>query len=155
MRNMLVKGYQINTLVLEDIIKNLNEQDTLSKTGNSNTIGWILGHILAGRGSVLNLLKIKYEKLDNEEQYKRGSEKKDDIKIDPVKAMAVFKERGKQIEEAVMQADESVLDEEISYKLPGGGSRVKDAIHFSAWHETFHIGQIDLILAALGKGGIK
>jgi len=155
MRNMLVKGYQINTLVLEDIIKNLKEQDTLSKTGNSNTIGWILGHILAGRGSVLNLLKIKYEKLDNEEQYKRGSEKKDDIKIDPVKAMAVFKERGKQIEEAVMQADESVLDEEISYKLPGGGSRVKDAIHFSAWHETFHIGQIDLILAALGKGGIK
>jgi uncharacterized damage-inducible protein DinB len=155
MRDAIVKSYQLNTQVLEMIIKDLNAQDTLYKTGQSNTIGWILGHILASRGSMLCLLKTDYEKMENEEQYKRGSEKKDNIKIDPLKAMALFKERGKQIEEALMHADGSVLDEEISYKLPGGGSRVMDAIHFSAWHETFHIGQIDLILAALGKGGIK
>ena len=155
MRNVIAKSYQLNTMILSDILKDLNEHDTLNKTGQSNTIGWILGHILASRGSMLSLLKTNYEKTENEEQYKRGSEKKDHIKIDPVKAMALFKERGKQIEEALMHADESVLDEEIAYKLPGGGNQVKDAIQFSAWHETFHIGQIDLILAASGKGGIK
>ncbi|MEJ2545095.1 MAG: DinB family protein [Calditrichaceae bacterium] len=155
MRDSMVKSFQINTLVLDSLIKDLKVPDSLLRTGQSNTIGWILGHILASRGSMLSLLKTNYEKTENEEQYKRGSEKKDHIKIDPVKAMALFKERGKQIEEALMHADESVLDEEITYKLPGGGSRVKDAIHFSAWHETFHIGQIDLILAASGKGGIK
>ncbi|MEJ2055290.1 MAG: hypothetical protein P8X42_15350, partial [Calditrichaceae bacterium] len=95
MINAIVKTYQVNTQVLEMIIKDLNAQDTLSKTGKSNTIGWILGHILASRGSMLRLLKADYEKMENEEQYKRGSEKKDNIKIDPLKAKALFKERGK------------------------------------------------------------
>ncbi len=155
MRNIMLKNYQLNTLILDSLLKNLKETDTLEKTGQSNTIGWILGHIIIGRGSVLNMLKIDYQKMDDEEEYKRGSMKNNNIKIDPIKAMVEFKKRGTQIEEAIININETLLDEEINYKLPGGGNQVKDAILFSAWHETFHIGQIDLILAALGKGGIK
>jgi uncharacterized damage-inducible protein DinB len=155
MRNVMAKNYRINTIVLNDIIKDLNEPYTLEKTGQSNTIGWILGHIILGRGSVLNLLKVDYQKTDDEERYKRGSVKNNSIKIDLSKAMAEFKKRGTQIEKAIMNLNDAILNEEINSTLPGGGNRIKDAVIFSAWHETFHIGQIDLILAALGKGGIK
>lgn len=155
MRNIMVKSYQLNTLVLDSIIKDLKETDTLEKIGQSNTIGWILGHILLGRGSVLNMLKIDYQKMDDEEEYKRGSMKNNNIKLDLLKALNEFKKRGTQIEEAIKNIKETILNEEINDKLPGGGNQVKDAILFSAWHETFHIGQIDLILAALGKGGIR
>lgn len=155
MGNVIAKSYQLNTMILSDILKDLNEHDTIEKTGQSNTIGWILGHILLGRGSVLDLLKIDYQKMDDEEKYKRGSVKNSSIKIDISKAMAEFKKRGTQIEKAIMNINDAILNEEIKSKLPGGGNRIKDAVIFSAWHETFHIGQIDLILAASGKGGIK
>ena len=137
------------------MIKDLSKQDTLGKTGVSNTIGWILGHIILYRGSVLKLLQIDYDKMGNEEIYKRGSEKDDMLKIDPQNAMDVFEKRGKQIEKAIKEIDDEILDTEIRYKIPGGGNRIRNAIVFSSWHETFHIGQIDLILAANGKGGIK
>ena len=154
-RSIITNGYQLNTIVLKELIKDLNEQDTLLKTGESNTIGWILGHIILSRGSVLKLLQIGYDKMNSEENYKRGSEKNDLIKIDPQNAMDVFERRGKLIVNAVKDVDEKILDIEIKYNMPGGGNTVKDAILFSSWHETFHIGQIDLILAANCKGGIK
>ena len=155
MRDAMIKNYQLNTLVLDSILKDLKEPDSLGKTGQSNTIGWIFGHIILGRGSILNLLKIDYQKMDKEEKYKRGSIKDSNVKLDPLEGMAVFIKRGTLIEEAIQHIDEVKLNEEIGYKLPGGGDRVKDAILFTAWHETFHIGQIDLILSAVGKGGIK
>lgn len=154
-RSIIKNRYRLNTIVLKELIKTLNEQDTLLKTGNSNTIGWILGHIILSRGSVLKLLQMDYDKMNSEENYKRGSEKNDMINIESQNAMDVFERRGKQIVNAVKEVDEKILDIEIKYNMPGGGNTVKDAILFSSWHETFHIGQIDLILAANGRGGIK
>ena len=42
----------------------------------------------------------------------------------------------------------------VPVKLPFSGDDLENLIHFLTWHETFHLGQIDLIKAAAGRGGI-
>lgn len=154
-KSVIVSSYRLNTIILIELTKDLNDQDTSLKTGDSNTIGWILGHIILSRGSVLKLLEEDYDKVNDEEKYKRGSEKNSNIKIDIKDTSAEFEKRGRQIINAIKSIDEEILSRELKYKLPNGGNTIRDAIVFSSWHETFHIGQIDLILAANGKSGIR
>jgi hypothetical protein len=140
---------------LSELIKDLSDDDTLLRTGDSNTIGWILGHINLSRGSILKLLDIDYDKTNDEEKYKRGTEKNINIKIDINNIKIEFDKRGKHIINTIKTIDEEILNREIKYELPNGGNTIRDAIAFTSWHETFHIGHIDLILTANGKGGIK
>jgi uncharacterized damage-inducible protein DinB len=155
MKNEISQTFKLNTMLLNGMLEKMNEDDTLAKTGNSNTVGWIVGHIIKSRGSALKLFQKGYKELENEQNYARGAEKDGSAKIHPQNALIEFQKRGVEIETALMEAAEQQLQHKIDYKLPGVGDTVADALLFIAWHESFHVGQIDLILTALGKGGIK
>lgn len=144
-----------NTHFLKSMLSGLDDNDMLLKTGESNTIGWILGHITWTRGSLLKMLNEPDEIKDWEKQFVRGVVKNTEIKVNLEQVLNEFSKRGEAIVKAIEALDEDGLKKDIGFELPGGGRDIGTFIAFAAWHETFHMGQIDLIRAATGKGGIK
>lgn len=155
MKNKLIRSYQGNTLYLKGILTGLNDEDMLLSTGESNTIGWILGHIALGRGQILQKLNVACEIEETEKIFDRGAEKRKDIKMNLQDTINKYSERGEKITETLNSFKVDDLSRTLDIQLPGGKNDVETFLSFFAWHETFHLGQIDLIKAAVGKGGIK
>jgi len=155
MKEAIIQIFKLNNMLVNGMLGKMGESDTLARTGDSNTIAWIVGHIIKSRGSALKLFHKDYRALENENDYARGVKKDNSAKIDPQKAVKEFRRRGDEIESALADVNDNFLNQKIDYQLPVVGDTVADAILFTGWHESFHIGQIDLILVALGKGGVK
>jgi len=149
------KMYFGNTLYIKRLFSDLTEEDMLLRTGNSNTIGWILAHIVYYRSEIANKLKLNCETEEFEKAFQRGAPKNFILKVDLSKALENLENRGKLIIEGIEKAGDAELRKKIDIVLPGGDGSFLGYLTFLAWHEAFHIGQIDLIKAAVGKGGIK
>lgn len=155
MNNKLVRSYLGNTFYLKSMLAGLNDEDMLLSTGQSNTIGWILGHIALGRGQILRMLNIDCDIDESEKVFDRGAEKRKDIKISLEETFQRYSVRGEKLTEIISSFNEEDLKRTLDIQLPGGKNDVETFLSFLAWHETFHLGQIDLIKTAVGKGGIK
>lgn len=127
----------------------------LARTGQSNTIGWILGHLILHRGKTLQLLKIPCEIHESEKAFERGVEKNIELRLDVTQALKDMMSRGEQLVERILELDETDLQRTLDVSFPGGKNDLGSGLSFAAWHETFHIGQIDLIKVAVGMEGIK
>lgn len=155
MKHEIARNYQKNTGFLQYLLNGLTDEDMLARTGQSNTIGWILGHLILYRGKTLQLLKIPCEIHESEKAFERGVEKNIELKIDAAKALEDMMSRGEQLVERILELDETDLQRTLDVSFPGGKNDLGSGLSFAAWHETFHIGQIDLIKVAVGMEGIK
>lgn len=155
MKTRFINAFRGNTLFLMTILKNLNDDDMMLSTGESNTIGWILGHINHSRGTILQRLKEEVEIREIEKNFERGTKKNKEIKVSLDETLNDFKSRGEKIVSTIEKFSDEDFRKDVGIELPGGKSDVEAMLSFLTWHETFHIGQIDLIKAACGKGGIK
>jgi uncharacterized damage-inducible protein DinB len=155
MNNYISKTYYGNGLYLKGLLKEMTNEDMMLSTGESNTIGWILGHIVHYRGEVARKFKLDCPLGENEKAFGRGAEKNKEIKVDLEKALNDLTMRGQMIINAIEALGSEGLKQKTDITLPGGDGTVGNYLAFLVWHETFHIGQIDLIKAAVGKGGVK
>lgn len=155
MKLEIASNYQKNTGFLQYLLNGLTDEDMLIRTGQSNTIGWILGHLILHRGKTLQLLKIPYEIRESEKAFERGVEKNVDLKINVEQARKDLMSRGDQLVKRILELDETDLQRTLDVSFPGGKNDLGSGLSFAAWHETFHIGQIDLIKVAVGMEGIK
>lgn len=155
MKNRLIRSYQGNSLFLKGILAGLNDEDMLLSTGQSNTIGWILGHITLTRAQILQRLNVECDVEDSEKIFDRGAEKRKDTKMGVEETYNKYASRGEKIATTLNSLSDDDLKRNLDIQLPGGKNDVETFLSFLAWHETFHLGQIDLIKAANGKGGIK
>ncbi len=69
------------------LLQGLTDNDPLARTGQSNTIGWILGHIILHRAKTLQLLKIPCEIRESEKAFERGVAKNVELKINAEQAL--------------------------------------------------------------------
>lgn len=155
MKNKLIRSYQGNTFYLKGMLTGLSDQDMLLSTGESNTIGWILGHITLTRAQILQRLNVDCQIEDSEKMFDRGAEKRKDTNMSLEETLNKYAARGEKIAAALSSLSDDDLKKNLDIQLPGGKNDVETFLSFLAWHETFHLGQIDLIKAAAGKGGIK
>jgi hypothetical protein len=155
MNDKLFKSYQGNTIYLQNIMKDFCDEDLMLSTGESNTIGWIFGHIILYRGKVLEHFDSNFHLKESEKQFSRGVEKNKNIKMNFIESMNEYTSRGEQIVNELNNTNEEYLRKDIKIKYQGKDLDLEGMISMLSWHETFHIGQIDLIKAAVGKGGVK
>lgn len=155
MQNTITRSYLSNTFFLKHILSNLKDEDLALRTGQSNNIDWILGHLILLRAKILEVLGEKVEISELEKIYERGSEKTDKAYLKLSDALEIFEERGNTIVKIIGGYSNDEITREIDFTLPDGSKTLDVYLKFLAWHETFHIGQIDLIVAANGTGGIK
>lgn len=153
MKQEWIRVLERNTGVLKFLLKDLKPADLSKPLGQSNTIDWIVGHLAVSRGSLLKAMGEQLEMFPWEAEFSRGAEKKASA-VDLAEVLPVFLDRGGQLKEQIPLLTESRLCEKSDRTLPDGGDDLQGYVSFLLWHETFHLGQIDLIQAGLGIGGI-
>ncbi|HEY2859182.1 MAG TPA: DinB family protein [Terracidiphilus sp.] len=120
--------------------------------GACNHIAWVMGHLIWSRKAVVSRLGGNWsapwlglfargEKLDESAAYPSPDTLKD-----------AFREVSAALDSAMENAtDESVAQPAPKPGPPSADGKVSGTVCFMAWHETYHVGQISLIYALLGK----
>jgi hypothetical protein len=141
------QDYDVNTWLIQRITEGLShEESVLQLPFPTNCLNWILGHIIARRNTGLEL--VGAQSIWGEEilaRYRSGSEPIRDIKTarrleDLMEDLA---ESQRRIVEALDGASEAAL--ERSAETDRGAKPVWQHLQGLHWHETFHIGQLEVL----------
>ncbi len=140
----LAKGFRRNTRILERMTEGISHEESLiAPPYDGNALNWIVGHIALSRNGVLNLLGI-----DPVEPHQLARYEKESAPVTPKSAYAVpfddlreiCTRMGDQIVEALNGLDDAALDK---------------SIHGILWHETYHIGQLEILRRVLGRDDMR
>lgn len=147
----LIPLFERTYWIIEQQTKGLSHTDSLRQLPfRANTMNWVLGHVLHGRNRILLQLgqpPALDETLTN--RYERDSEPMTDteealpletllaaIADSQERIVAALKETGK--------ADMAVIYNEKRQTTVG------DWIEFQHWHETYHVGQLEILRQLAG-----
>jgi uncharacterized damage-inducible protein DinB len=148
----LIQSFAVNLQVIHLQTEGLTHQDSLLQPPfRGNCLNWVLGHIMAGRNICLKLLGEPPLWMEAQEShYRRGSE--------PI----VSDEQAYPLDELLRHLDQSqqqlsaVLTEMSSEALAaivpfrGGQRPLAEALSGQHWHETYHVGQLELLRQLAG-----
>ena len=128
-----------------------HEESLLQPEYRANCMNWVLGHILWERQAVLELLGM--ERIVSKEElvpYEYDSEpitsdSADVIRLDTM--LEYIQESGKRMAEGFANLDEGTWLGAINDK----GTMMWERVEFLAWHEGYHVGQLELLRQLAGK----
>jgi uncharacterized damage-inducible protein DinB len=128
----------------------LAPQALTERIGSANSILWTVGHVTVGR---LRLLAILGEPGDVPWQApfgKGSSEAANHERPDLATVLARWRDASKRLGEKLASLTASDLAASSVYELPTGNANLLGTIHYFAFHEAYHIGQIASTRKALG-----
>jgi len=115
-----------------------------------NCLNWVLGHIIAGRDGVLKLLSESAVWGESETaRYTSGSEP-----ITGDKQALPFKKLLEDLDESQRRIMETLAQsspEALSMQTERGEKTVGELVAGLHWHETYHVGQLELLRQLAGK----
>lgn len=149
---LLVESFAINLQVIHLQTDGLSHEDSLIQPPfRGNCMNWVLGHIMVGRNTALKLLgEPPLWKEAQEARYRRGSQ--------PI----VTGEQARPLDELLGDLDLSqqclsktliqVAPEELGATVSFRGSErpLAQALAGLHWHETYHVGQLELLRQLAG-----
>ena len=119
-----------------------------------NPLGWLLGHMVVSRAQLLRALGRPYDhRLGH--QFDRGS-----MLVDPSQSPAreILEAAWTETRPLMRDAFAALSDEAVMAAAPGrprpGVQTVADLIAFSAFHESYHVGQMGYLRRLLGLPGV-
>ena len=148
----LIQSYAVNLRIVHMQTDGLSHEDSLMQPPfRSNCLNWVLGHILVGRNTALKLLgEPPVWREEDEARYKTGSEPiTGDEHALPLKQLLTGLDRS---QERIGEALTRTSPEELAAMIPFRGSerslgQALDGLH---WHETYHLGQLELLRQLAG-----
>ena len=145
--NIIADGFQFNMRVITPLVDGLTHEDSLLVAAfGGNCINWILGHVLVSVQRALELVDapLVYDDLS---QYETGS--------DPLSAEQAipFDKLLGALDTATNRAADGIrqLSDEDMHAPYGDDNTVGGRLHGLYWHETYHIGQLELLRRLAGK----
>ena len=116
----------------------------------SNTFNWVLGHIVQARSGLLQLLG--EDGLVSEEVravYNTGSEPANSSNALPLtELLALLDQSTERITTAINNASDETLSSLFDEER---GTTIADRIAGLNWHETYHVGQLEILRQAAGE----
>jgi uncharacterized damage-inducible protein DinB len=148
----LIQLYQRTQWIIAKQTEGLTHADSLLQLPfRGNCLNWVLGHILVYRDKVLELLGETPILSDSQPQlYRRGSEALTDgeAAVPLEKLLEALKQSGERLVAALGNVTagrlEAIADEENQRS-------VGERIEFMQWHETYHVGQLEILRQLAGK----
>jgi uncharacterized damage-inducible protein DinB len=147
-------NYQVLKKNLQDVT---HEESLRQPEGGGNCLNWVLGHIVATRNVVLEMLQQEpvwsKEVVDS---YKRGSAPiRDDSYAQPLdKIVADLDRTQDRLVAGLTEASEVQLSAPSAEKAPG--DTVGETLFILQFHEAYHAGQTGLLRRMAGhEGAIK
>ena len=152
----LARDFERNTWIVMAHTEGLSHEDSLIQTGfRINCLNWTLGHILDGRGRVLETLgKDRIVSAEATERYRRESEPvlSDGPGILPLSGLlTALQETQAAITAALGVLDVAAMAEEIE-SGDGEETSLGASLHFDYFHDTYHTGQTELLRQVTGVG---
>ncbi|MCJ7725900.1 MAG: DinB family protein [Acidimicrobiia bacterium] len=152
----LARQFERNTWIIAAQTDGLTHEQSLQQTPyRVNCLNWTLGHLLEGRGVVLDLLGApRVVASDETARYRRESDPilEDGPDVLPLdRLVAALTESGAAISAALAAIEESVLAEESEGK-DGERTSLGQRVHFQYFHDTYHTGQTELLRQVAGIG---
>lgn len=139
--------YGMNTWLIQQLTEGISHQESLGQPGSSvNCMNWVLGHIIYRRNTALGLLGdagVWSEGIEG--IYQSGSA--------PIESGSPCRDFG-DLQEDLQETErrlEKALDRATAEDLdaPGltdrGEKPVGEHLEGLHWHETFHVGQLDML----------
>ena len=149
----LIAGYETNTWMIHDHVDGVSEEESLLQLPfEANCLNWILGHIVSRRNSALEALGLEgLWDSGTAARYKTGSE--------PIREAAgarrfpdllVDLDRSQQaLAGALSEATEASLPQIVENDR--GAKPAVEHLEGFHWHETYHIGQLDILQAFIAS----
>ena len=149
----LAQSFATNHWLIHRLVDGLSHSESITQpTYEGNCLNWVLGHVIVSRNEVLNLLSA--EQVWNEDivtLYNTGSapitEDGQGIEFDDLlSALDTAQER---IAAALEQTPAEELNRVVETKR--GVKPVGKHVAGLNWHETYHIGQLELLRAMISS----
>lgn len=151
----LAKQFRFNEKLLSMLTQDFEEEDWLTRAGDSGASLWILAHLVSSRRYLLRLLG---ETADDEPWEKiaaMGSKDSDGSGLPSPGALAkAFTDAGERIEKRTASMSDEEADGKIESAFPDGSDTRAGGAAFLFMHESYHLGQIGLLRRICGKQGI-
>jgi hypothetical protein len=149
----LIREYETNTWLIHRHVDGISDEESLLQLPfEANCLNWILGHIIGRRNSSLEALNLP--PLWDEEisaRYKSGSQ--------PIKSqvdarrfgdlLADLDESQRALAAALEVATDAALDRVVVNDR--GAMPAVEHLQGFHWHETYHIGQLDILQAFIAS----
>lgn len=137
--------------IIQEQTKGLSNTDSLLQLPfRANTMNWVLGHILNGRNTILKKLG-EQPALDETitKRYIRDSEpiSSEDEAIPLDTLLAAITDSQERIVAALERSSEEDL---AIYHNEEHQTTVGDWLEFQHWHETYHVGQLEILRQLAG-----
>jgi hypothetical protein len=152
----LARQFERNTLIIRAQTEGLSHEESLLQAPyRINCLNWTLGHLLEGRGVVLDLLGIPRVVAPEETaRYRRESDPilEEGPGVLPLDRLVVgLVESGAAISAALLSLDAPALAEEDEDE-DSERTSLGDRVHFQYFHDTYHTGQTELLRQVAGIG---
>ena len=148
----LIQSFAINLQVIHMQTDGLTPADSLLQLPfRGNCLNWVLGHIMVGRNSALELLGEPSLWTDAQNaRYRRGSEPiVTALDAHPLDELLRDLERSqKWLSNALEKTSPETLATLVSFR--GGERPLATALSGLHWHETYHVGQLELLRQLAG-----
>jgi hypothetical protein len=151
--NDLAEAFARNVRVIKMQADGLTHADSLLQPPfRGNCLNWIVGHIALSRDEVLETLGEPPVMSADGARYKRGSEVLADADADalPLEELLARLDRAQErIAAALSRMDEAAMARELT--LGDRKLTVGQRAFFLYFHETYHVGQTELLRQLAGK----
>jgi hypothetical protein len=152
--SQLAEAFARNTTLIQRQTEGLSHADSLLQPpGRGNCLNWVLGHVAQHRDAALELLGAPPVMGEAGERYRRESEPVtgDGPGILRLEALLEILDRSQEaLQTALAAATEAQLSEEV--RTPRGmTTRGARLITYYYFHETYHIGQTELLRQLAGR----
>ena len=145
----LIKDYEFTTMLVHRLVDGLTQEETLIQLPfEVNCLNWVLGHIVTNRSHALEV--VGAEHAWQEDVRRLYNTDTDNIKPDgeSMQVDILLKHLDESVE-LLKAALENVSEEYLSENFTNyRGEKTREA-HLSGfhWHETYHIGQLEIFKA--------
>ncbi|MCB9422128.1 MAG: DinB family protein [Ardenticatenaceae bacterium] len=147
----LIPLFERTHWIIKQQTKDLSHADSLLQLPfRANTMNWVLGHVLHGRNLILHSLNLP-PALDETRasRYDRESEPMTDADeaVPLATLLAALADSQTRIVAALNETSEADLAVIYNEKRQ---TTVGDWIEFQHWHETYHVGQLEILRQLAG-----
>jgi uncharacterized damage-inducible protein DinB len=149
----LAKAFARNTNIIKSQAKDLTQADSLIQPPfRGNCLNWVLGHLVSNHDDILEILGEPRLYKGQLERYQRESDpltREDEGTIQLEKLVEWYESGQVKISEWLENADDAALSCEV---ISGERkSTVAQRVFFYYFHETYHVGQTELLRQLAGK----
>lgn len=146
----------INASLIARAVDGLSHEELLRQpSDHANPMLWIASHVVASRGSLIKLLGGAWDAPAWAADFTRGSARPSPAAYPPVsRVLAALTATEGALTAALESVDDARWSAPSPRSFPVADHSLRGAIAFSAFHETYHVGQLAYLRRALGYTGL-